>query len=131
MFKKILCPVDGSDHSLRAAELASQMAQLGDAQLTFLTVTKELKMPEELKRYIEIEQLTGEPQYVLDDYTEKVIEEAKEAARAAGLSNVKTEAKTGQPARVIVSTADRGGYDAIVLGSRGHGDLEGLLLGSV
>lgn len=131
MFKKILCPVDGSDHSLRAAELASQMAQLGDAQLTFLTVTKELKMTEELKRYIEIEQLTGEPQYVLDDYTEKVIQEAKEAARAAGLSNVKAEAKTGQPARVIVNTAERGGYDAIVLGSRGHGDLEGLLLGSV
>ncbi|MDH3472386.1 MAG: universal stress protein [Rhodospirillales bacterium] len=131
MFKKILCAVDGSDHSLKAANLASQMAQLGDAQLTFLTVTKELKMTDELKRYMEIEHLAGEPQYVLDDYTEKVIQEAKEAARAAGLSNVKAEAKTGQPARVIVSMADRGGYDVIVLGSRGHGDLEGLLLGSV
>jgi nucleotide-binding universal stress UspA family protein len=131
MFSKILCAVDGSQHALHAAKLAGQLAKQCDAKLTFLAVTKELKMTEEVKRYIEIEHLAGEPQYVLDEYTEQIIQEAKDAARAVGVNDVKAEVKTGQPARVIVKTAEQGGYEAIIIGSRGHGDLEGLLLGSV
>ncbi len=131
MFSRILCAVDGSQHALKAAEVAGQLAQQLSAKLTFLTVTKELKMSEEVKRYLEIEHLTGEPQYVLDEYTAQVMQQAKDAARAAGVSDAKTEVKTGQPARVIVKTAEAGSYDAIVIGGRGHGDLEGLLLGSV
>lgn len=131
MFSKILCAVDGSQHALKAAEVAGRLASQLGAKLTFLTVTKEFKMTKEVKRYMELEHLTGEPQYVLDDFTERVMQQAKETARAAGLSDVRTEVKTGQPARVIVKTAEAGGYDAIVIGGRGHGDLEGLLLGSV
>ena len=131
MFSKILCAVDGSRHALEAAKLAGQLAKQLGAKLTFLTVTKELRMTPEVKRYMEIEHLTGEPQYVLDEYTEQVMQAAKDAARVAGVSDAKTEVKTGQPARVIVKTAEAGGYDAIVIGGRGHGDLEGLLLGSV
>jgi nucleotide-binding universal stress UspA family protein len=131
MFSKVLCAVDGSRHALEAAKLAGQLAKQLGAKLTFLTVTKELKVTEEVKRYMEIEHLTGEPQYVLDEYTEQVMQEAKDAARVAGVSDAKTQVKTGQPARVIVKTAEAGGYDAIVIGGRGHGDLEGLLLGSV
>jgi nucleotide-binding universal stress UspA family protein len=59
------------------------------------------------------------------------MQEAKDAARGAGVGDVRTEVKTGQPARAIIKTAEAGGYDTIVMGSRGHGDLEGLLLGSV
>ena len=131
MFKKILCAVDGSTHALKAAEVAGELAHHLSSRLTFLTVTKELKMSDEAKRYMEIEHLTGEPQYVLDEYTEQVMQQARDAARAAGVSKAKTQVKTGQPARVIVKTAEAGGYDAIVMGGRGHGDLEGLLLGSV
>ena len=131
MFTKILCAVDGSTHALKAAEVAGELAHHLSSRLTFLTVTKELKMSDEAKRYMAIEHLTGEPQYVLDEYTEQVMQQARDAARAAGVSNAKTQVKTGQPARVIVKTAEAGGYDAIVMGGRGHGDLEGLLLGSV
>ena len=88
-------------------------------------------MTKEVKRYMEVEHLSGEPQYVLDEYTEKVIQDAKDAARKAGLTKVKSEVKTGQPARAIVDFAKRGKFDAIVMGSRGLGDIEGFLLGSV
>ena len=95
MFSKILCPVDGSAHSLKAATLASEIAAKDGAQLTILTVAKELKMTDELKRYIEIEHLAGEAQYVLDEHTENIIQQAKEAARAAGVAKFDTEVKIG------------------------------------
>lgn len=131
MFSKILCAVDGSQHALKAAKLASELAERFGAKLTFLTVTKELEINDEIRRFMELEHLTGEPQYVLDEYTEQVIQAAKDAARAVGVKDIATEVKTGHAARVIVNTAEQGGYDAVVIGDRGHGDLEGFLLGSV
>lgn len=131
MFKNILCAVDGSQHALRAAEVASGLAAKLGAKLTLLTVSKELKVTEQVKRYMAIEHLTGSPQYVLDEMTERIIEEAKDCAERAGLKKVATEIKTGNPARTIVAFAERSGVDLIVLGSRGHGDIEGALLGSV
>lgn len=131
MFSNILCAVDGSQHSLLAAKAASELAAKFGAKLTFLTVTKELKMTDEIKRYIEIENLAGEPQYVLDEFTEQVLQEARDAAREIGVTKFKTEVKVGNPARTIMRFAERTGVDAVVLGCRGHGDIEGVLLGSV
>ena len=131
MFDKILCAVDGSEHAYKAAQLASELAATHKGELTFLTVTKAVKMNETVRHYIEVEHLAGEPQYVLDQYTESVMQRSRDAARDNGVANAKTEVKTGNPARVIVQLAERGGFDTIVLGSRGLGDLEGFLLGSV
>ncbi len=131
MFKKILCAVDGSDHALKAAEVASDLAEKYGAELTFLTVSKELKVTAELKRFMQVEHLTGSPQYVLDEMTDRVLAEAREKAKKHGVAKPKTEVKTGNPARAIVDYAGRIGADAIVMGSRGMGDIGGLLLGSV
>ncbi|MFQ5774161.1 MAG: universal stress protein [Kiloniellaceae bacterium] len=131
MFKNILCAVDGSAHALKAAEAASELAAKLGASLTFLTVTKELKVTDEIKRYMEIEHLTGSPQYVLDEMTDRVLDEANDCAARCGVQNARTEVKTGNPARTIVAHAERSGADLIVMGSRGHGDIGGVLLGSV
>jgi len=131
MFSKILCCVDGSQHALQAAEAACELAAKFAAPLTLLTVTKELKPTAELRRYLELEHLAGEPQYVLDKYTEEVLGKARDIAESHGLRGIKTEVRTGQPARAIVQFAERNKFDCIVLGSRGLGDIEGVLLGSV
>ena len=132
MFSNIVCAVDGSRHGLRAAKLASELAAACGAKLTFLTVTKRLKMTEEVKHYLEVENLgTSEPQYVLDEFTNDVLDQARAAAQAASLPDPQLEVRAGQPARTIVEFAARANCDAIVLGSRGHGDLEGGFLGSV
>lgn len=131
MFKNILCAVDGSAHALKAAETASKLAAKLDASLTFLTVTKELKVTDQIKRYMEIEHLTGTPQYVLDDMTDEVLSKAKDCARECGVKNARTEVKLGNPARAIVNYAERNNIDLIVLGGRGLGDIGGALLGSV
>lgn len=131
MFQNILCCVDGSKHALRAAEHACVLAQKFGSSLTLITVAKELKPSEQVKRFIELEHLSGEPQYVLDEYTEDIMDKAKDVAEASGLKNVKTEIKTGNPARAIMEFAERRKVDTIVLGRRGMGDIEGVLLGSV
>jgi len=131
MFKNIVCAVDGSRHALRAAELASELAAKVNAKLTFLTVAKPIKLTDDVKRYMAAEHLTGSPQYVLDEMTESILDEAKACASRCGVAKAAAEVKTGHPARTIVAFAERAKADLIVLGSRGMGDLEGMFLGSV
>lgn len=131
MFQNILCAMDGSEHSLRAAEQASVLAARFGARLHFLTVTKEIKVNDEVQRYLRMEQLAGEPQYVLDEYAAAIMKQARAAAAEAGVTAIETLVRVGQPARTIVQVAERIAADTIVMGSRGLGDLEGLLLGSV
>jgi nucleotide-binding universal stress UspA family protein len=131
MFQNILCAVDGSEAALRAAKTAAELAAKFGGALTLLTVAKKLELTEQVKRYMEIEHISGEPQYVLDEMTEKILAEAKDAARNAGVPKLKTEVKTGHPARTITQFAERTKADCIVMGSRGMGDTEGFFLGSV
>lgn len=131
MFKKILCAVDGSQNSMRAAEVASALAAKIETPLTFLIVTKELKVTPEVRRFMELEHLTGEPQYVLEEMSENALTEAKDLARQAGVKDFRSEVMTGNPARSIVSFAERKDIDLIVMGARGRGDIGGALLGSV
>ena len=131
MFQKILCALDGSEHSLRAARTACAMAVKFDAALTFLTVTKKLEVNEKVRRFMELERIVGEPQYVLDEMTEEILSQAKACVREHGVRSFKTDIQVGNPARTIVSRAKRDGVDLIVMGRRGHGDVGGTLLGSV
>ncbi|MEN8189576.1 MAG: universal stress protein, partial [Thermodesulfobacteriota bacterium] len=39
--------------------------------------------------------------------------------------------KTGHPVQEIVATADNDNYDIVIMGTHGHGLIDGLLLGSV
>lgn len=131
MFKNILCAVDGSPHALNAAKSACELAAAMGGELTFLTVSKRFKLTEPVMQYLEIENLgSSEPQYILDSFTKKVLADAREIATGMGV-DAKTLAKEGQPARKIVDVASDMGADAIVMGSRGYGDLDGALLGSV
>lgn len=131
MYKKILVGLDGSSHSLKATETAIELAKKFDAELHLLTVTRPYKVSPELRRYLEAENLLGEPKYVLDDMTNTIIAQAKTLADKAKLKKVKAEVREGKPARTIVDHARTANADLIVLGSRGAGELEASLLGSV
>lgn len=131
MFQRLLCAMDGSEHSLRAAKHAAILAAKFGASLSFLTVTKEIKVTDEVRRYLQVEQLAGEPQYVLDEHAQSIMRQAKKTATKAGVTKVDTLIRTGPPARTIVQVAEEIEADTIVMGSRGLGDFEGLLLGSV
>lgn len=131
MFKKILCAVDGSQNSLRAAKAAAETAKQTGGTVTLVVVAKPVKLSEKVKEFLSNERIMGEPTYVLEPMTEAVIAEAREAASAAGVPDPKTQVTEGPPARTIVEIAKVGKFDSIFLGSRGLGDLESALLGSV
>ena len=65
------------------------------------------------------------------EYATMIAENAKEFAKEQGSKNVRAFVKSGPPARTIVNFAKDKNINLIVLGSRGQGDIEGYLLGSV
>ena len=56
---------------------------------------------------------------------------AQRRARENGVDKANTVIRNGDPARVIIEYAEQHDIDMIVIGSRGLGDLKGMLLGSV
>lgn len=131
MFKKILVPLDGSTHSRRAAHVAVDLAQKYDSKVIFMTVTRKFKVSDNLRRFMQAENLMGEPQYLIDEMTKHIMNEARDYAKQEGLSKFDVIVREGQPARTIVDYAKDHDIDLIVMGSRGIGDVEGTLLGSV
>jgi nucleotide-binding universal stress UspA family protein len=62
---------------------------------------------------------------------EQIVQQAAAMAKSEGVGKVDTVVEYGDPARVIVRQAEELKADMTFLGSRGLGDLQGLLLGSV
>lgn len=131
MFSRILAALDGSEHARKAARVAVNLAKDYDARLVFLTVTRKFDLSPQLKRYIEAENLAGEPQYLIDEMTKSIMSEARDLADEAGLSSFDTVLREGQPARTIADFAKTHKTDLIVMGCRGLGDVESVLIGSV
>ncbi len=122
MFTKILVAVDGSSHANHALDVAVNLAQHYQASLLLVHA------------FPHVSDLLGTPQYEQLIETRSLRgEQVLEAARARVGERVPVELQLiegpAAPAILRVAKEDRCGM--IVLGSRGHGQLAGLLLGSV
>jgi nucleotide-binding universal stress UspA family protein len=122
MFHKILVAVDGSRHASAALTLAVDLAQRYAASLCLLHA------------FPHVSDLLGTP------YHEDLLAARMTIGRqlleathmqAGGAVPVETQLVEGPPAPAILRAAEEGHYELIVLGSRGHGQIAGLLLGSV
>lgn len=157
MIKKILVPVDGSVHSIKAVELASDIAGKYGAEIVLLHVLLRGHMPEGLRKAIEVEVGTGRtpspshlvnmPQEImarvkdkkttqlsleaLDVIAKFVLSKVAALCREKGVEKVTQAVEEGNPTKIILEQAERGGADMIVMGSRGLTDLKGMLVGSV
>jgi nucleotide-binding universal stress UspA family protein len=121
MKAKILCGIDGRDHTARAVTAAVGLAKKLDAELTLYMVNSAC--------------LPGRgPIFYLwpDDYVERTLNEAAFRARWSGLAHVRCESdRTLDIADAIVAYADRQEADYIVLGASGRSELIKLISGSV
>ncbi len=121
MFRFLLA-TDGSEHSEKILEKIISLAVPLKAEITVISVA-EVPKPFELDFLV----LTREK---ILKYTREILEKTAETLREKGLA-VKTILGEGHPAEVICKEAEEGKYDLVVLGSRGLGKIEELLLGSV
>ena len=128
MITSILVPYDGSSSAARALELACDLAGKYEARLTLLHVVTGSKVPKDLEHFAEIEHLDGKD--VAIAVGERLLQDGEIVAQKAGLAAVKSIQREGDPAAEILN-AVKDGVDLIVMGSRGFGELKGLLLGSV
>jgi len=131
MFSKIVVPVDGSEHALRAVDAAVDLAGKYGSEIHLVNVTRRAKYVGDIDRFAQSEYRQAGSSFVSDELSKSILENAKTHARQAGKSNVKTEMREGNVARGIVEFAEEIGADAIVMGCRGLGDIDSLLLGSV
>jgi nucleotide-binding universal stress UspA family protein len=123
MFENILLAVDGSEHSLHAARVASDLAQAMKAQTLRIVVAFE-PIPVHL----------GEPfmQETINARLGEAEAIAQKAVETVGTISaaIQTETLEGNPAEVILDIANAQNSNVIVMGSRGLGKMAGLLLGS-
>ena len=156
MIKKILVPVDGSPHSVKAVELASDLASKYDAEIILLHVLLRGHMPDGLKKAIEIEvgsrktssdHLVNMPQQIMARVGSKkdtqfsleelnyigkyVLSSVATICQDKGIATIKKRVEEGNPANVIIKIAEEMPADMIVMGNRGLSDLKGILVGSV
>jgi nucleotide-binding universal stress UspA family protein len=130
----IVHPTDGSEQSKKALQYAAELAVSTGAKLLLLNILPRHGhnwIPREMKEFERIEHIWMTEAELLRSAAEFVIDEAAEAVRAMGVKDVEKLIVEGDPTQAIVETAESRNADAIVIGCRGVGYIEGLMLGSV
>ena len=131
MIKKILIAVDGSDHSLKCVEMGASIAKAMGATVLLFHVVKPYRLPDSLKKFAKAEHMATIDVDLLNQGAKYLLAGALDAAHEAGLKDVAIETTEGPIARTIIGRAKSFKADIIVIGSRGMGDLEGMLRGGV
>ncbi len=128
MFRNILVAVDGSPHATRAVAEAVDLAQQGNAKLTLMTT-----IPDPSTWALGGAGYTSGVDFeALAKESEKEYVELLDAAVAqVGELPVTKLVMHGHPGERILEQLHEGGYDLVVMGSRGRGQVRSLLLGSV
>jgi nucleotide-binding universal stress UspA family protein len=122
MFKVIVWATDGSSQAERALPFAKELARANGARLIVVHV----------KEIVAGRGGAG-PVIVNEDQVQAALAKHVADLKQEGL-DVKfqlADVMAGGAAHVIADIADKEGADLIVAGTRGHGPLSGLLLGSV
>ena len=131
MFDRILVAVDGSSGALQALDAAIEVQKKFEAELLLLCVYRHHSQLEASMSMVRPEAPAAPVDKSMEEYARSVVEQAKDHAAKAGASSVRGFVKAGHPSRTIVKFAKDRDAKMIVVGSRGLGDIEGFLLGSV
>jgi len=141
MFKNILVPIDGSEHSLRALTYAVELAKQFKSTLILMHVYSLPKPtpispamplggpPTETTTPMAIE-ITTELIQKTKQKAQEILNRAKEKAEEQNVA-VQTLIKEGKASEEIVKAAKEKNVDLIVMGARGISKIKEILLGSV
>ena len=127
MAKRILVPVDSSDHATAACEFAAE--ENPDATVVLLHVIN----PAEAGYSAEasIPSFSEEWYKKQETAAENLLDELEAMVTEAGVESVERVIEVGRPTKVIVEYAANNDIDQIVMGSHGRSGVSRILLGSV
>ncbi len=123
MFKNILMPTDGSEHSERAIARGVELAKLCGAKVTGIHVVPHYHRSANPAVQKQVEELARAR-------AANFLESVKKTATAAGVSCETVVATNDHPYDAIVNTANEHGCDLIVMTSRYRPGLVSLIMGS-
>ena len=132
--KNILVTIDGSKASTNVLKSATELSEKFGAGLHLLHVvwvmggSSSSAYPAQMGKYKMVQQQHHD---LLTSSGEQLLNQAKRVAESNGASVLQAEIGSGDPASEIVKYADKNQMDLIVIGSRGLGQVKGLLMGSV
>ena len=126
MFKKILVAYDGSDHAIRALDIAIDLASKYGAKLEIVEVVDTAAL-----LGIGVAPIPGEVIQQVYNKAKSDVENAKAKAQQQGVKDVESVVLEGDPATAILEYASKNGVDLIVTGSRGLSTFKRIILGSV
>ncbi len=119
-----MIPVDGSGNSKRASDFALELAKKLGSSVVFIHV---LEIPISSYKY---QRVTGEILKLLEEGGNDLIANFEKSAEANGVS-YESVLSHGDPARQILLIAKKRRCDCIVIGKRGLGRIQRMLMGSV
>jgi nucleotide-binding universal stress UspA family protein len=125
--RRIMVATDGSNDADRAIDVAAELAKVVDGSLLIVNVGGDFS-GKDLRQLAQSEKDIGN---ALDSRAGQILRNAKERAQRLGAPRIHLQSGWGDAAEAIIEAARREQVDAIVVGRRGRGRLEGLLLGSV
>jgi nucleotide-binding universal stress UspA family protein len=123
MFKKIVWATDGSENADRALAVAKSLASEGAATLTIVHVVQKIATSGDtaLGWYADEEQVEAKANKIASELSQDGLNATVKIVKHVG----------PQPAHEIADVAREEGADLIVMGTRGHAAIPGLLVGSV
>lgn len=122
-YKKILIPLDGSEHSALALDKAIELGKLAGSTLTLLHV-KDMTVYMQTAVGTNLDGIES----ALESEGRRILEDAAAKVRAEGIPCTETMAE-GSPGRTICEMSKD--QDLIVMGTAGRTGLKKLLIGSV
>jgi nucleotide-binding universal stress UspA family protein len=126
--KRVLCPVDLSELSIRPLAYGGAIAKWYQGELTALHVVPTFEPME-----VAPGALFDPVQFVYPMPREQVLERLRQAVNTAGVAidDVDVAAEAGEPAAIIVDQSLARRADLVVMGTHGRSGFDRLLLGSV
>ncbi len=128
--KKIMVAVDFSEYSPKIADHAARLAKDLGAELLFINVInqRDIDMIKQVTAYTDKISVKDYVDGLKEERTEKYQALLKES-NCTGTSN-RFVIKTGTPFEVLCRTSEEEKVDMVVMGTKGRGNIAGILFGS-
>jgi nucleotide-binding universal stress UspA family protein len=130
MFSRIVVGTDGSETASEALRQAAELAQLSGARLDVVSAFEPIPQG---RVQAEAREAPGDVQYEFNprEDVNLILDSAKGDAHKAGVEEVQTHAREGDPAEAILDVAEEIKADLIVVGNKGMTGARRFILGSV